>query len=280
MALVNRGQAAVRALAAVAELNREGDRSFGVGCITTVAVHTDTDADAWFVRQADEAICLGTSTYLDPVDGRQKSRYLDDVGVVAALQAADVDAVWVGWGLGVEPASFVQRCEDAGILVVGPDSDIIRAMSDEVIAKRLAEKAGVPVVPWHGAPVDDVDEALAGAQELGYPLVLKASAVAGGRGGHIVHQAADLPAAFTSLRSEAELALGDQTVFLEEFIPAARDVAVQVVADDYGTVWALGVRDGSTRRGTDPGLLEESGSPTIDATIEAERSKRPPYAWP
>ena len=151
-----------------------------------MAVYVDADADAWFVREADEAICLGSTTYLDPADGHRKSRYLDEPGVVAALVQAEVDAVWVGWGFVSERASFAQRCEEAGIIFVGPDSATIRLLGDKVTAKRMAEKADVPVVPWSGGPVDDVAQAAEEAERLGYPVVLKATAGGGGRGIRVV----------------------------------------------------------------------------------------------
>jgi acetyl/propionyl-CoA carboxylase alpha subunit/acetyl-CoA carboxylase carboxyltransferase component len=269
LAVVNRGEAAMRALAAVAELNQEGDPLSGSGCITTIAVHTDADADSWFVRQADEAVCLGSSTYLDPADGRRKSRYLDDSGVLAALRDADADAVWVGWGFAAERASFAQHCEDAGILFVGPDSAAIRLVCDQVAVRRLAEKAGVPVVPWSDGPVDDVERALLEADRLGYPVLIKAAAGSGAWGTGLVVGPEDLPAAFASARSQADRSFGDPTVFLEAVIPAARQVDVQLVADGHGTVWALGTRDCSLQR-NDHKLIEESTSTALDPAAETE----------
>ena len=119
---------------------------------------------------------MGPATFVDPADGSRKSAYLDEERVVAALLAADVDAVWVGWGFVAERASFAQRCEDAGIVFVGPDSATIRMLGDKVAAKRLAEKVGVPVVPWSGDVVQTVAEASAHAVRLGYPVMLKAAA--------------------------------------------------------------------------------------------------------
>src|SRR5512141_3068670 len=131
LAIVNRGEAAMRALTAVADLNLQSAGSSQH--ITTIAVYVDADADAWFVTAADEAISLGSTTYLDPADGHRKSRYLDETGVVEALVRAAVDAVWVGWGFVSERASFAQRCEEAGIIFVGPDSATIRLLGDKVM---------------------------------------------------------------------------------------------------------------------------------------------------
>ncbi len=267
LAIVNRGEAAMRALTAVAELNRQeasADRH-----ITTIALYTDSDAGSWFVREADEAICLGSTTYLDPTDGHRKSRYLDEAGVVAALKHAEVDAVWVGWGFVSERASFAQRCEEAGITFVGPDSATIRLLGDKVTAKRIAEKADVPVVPWSGGSVDDVEQAREAAQLLGYPVVLKASAGGGGRGIRVIREPDELPAAFSSARSEAELAFGDPTMFLEQMVPAARHVEVQLIADQHGTAWAVGVRDCSLQRRHQK-VIEESASTTLGPQDEEE----------
>src|SRR5689334_11213446 len=349
LGIVNRGEPAMRLLTAVAELNRE-DRSLGGDRprITTVAFYTDPDAEAWFVQEADEAVHLGSATYLDPMDGHRKSRYLEEATVVAALveascdavwvgwgfvserasfaqrceeagivfvgpdsatiralgdkvtakrlaEKADVpvvpwgggpiddpeeatvvaalveascDAVWVGWGFVSERASFAQRCEEAGIVFVGPDSATIRALGDKVTAKRLAEKADVPVVPWGGGPIDDPEEAAAQAARLGYPVVLKASAGGGGRGIRVVRTPDELPGALASARSESELAFGDPAVFVEQLVPAARHVEVQVIADHHGAVWAVGVRDCSLQRRHQK-VIEESASTALDGATEA-----------
>ena len=175
LAIANRGEPAMRVLVAVDELNRAGDHP----PITTVVLHTDPDAQAWYVRQADEAVSLGAASFVDPSDGCRKSRYLDEPAVMDALVRAGVDAVWVGWGFLAERASFAQRCEEAGIVFVGPNSATIRLLGDKVAAKRVAERAGVPVVPWSGEPVHDLGQATAHAVRLGYPLVLKAAAGGG-----------------------------------------------------------------------------------------------------
>src|SRR6516165_1453559 len=194
LAIVNRGEPAVRALTAVAELNQTGDQP----PIRTIVLYTDPDADAWYAREADEAVPLGSATYVDPADGTRRSRYLDEAAVVAALRGAEADAVWVGWGFVAEHASFAQACEEAGIVFVGPDSATIRLLGDKVAAKRVAEKADVPVVPWSGGPVNDVAEATRAAERLGYPVVVKAAAGGGGRGIRMVADEAELGAALPS----------------------------------------------------------------------------------
>jgi acetyl/propionyl-CoA carboxylase alpha subunit len=263
LAIVNRGEPAIRALTAVSELNQAGDHP----PITTVVLYTDPDAEAWYVREADEAVPLGPATFVDPADGGRKSRYLDEPAVLDALVRARVDAVWVGWGFLAERASFAQACEEAGITFVGPDSATIRLLGDKIAAKRVAERAGVPVVPWSGQPVDDVVQATTHAARLGYSLVLKAAAGGGGRGIRVVHAEAELTAALTAAQSEARFAFGDATVFLEKMIPAARHVEVQVIADGYGTVWAVGVRDCTLQRRHQK-VLEESASTVLDPAGE------------
>ena len=266
LGIVNRGEPAMRLLTAVAELNGVERNRAGHG-ITTVAFYTDPDSDAWFVQEADEAVHLGSATYLDPRDGHRKSRYLDEPAVVEALLAASCDAVWVGWGFVSERASFAQRCEEAGIVYIGPDSATIRMLGDKVTAKRLAEKADVPVVPWGGGPVDDPAEAAEQADRLGYPVLLKAAAGGGGRGIRVVHTPEELAPALASARGEAELAFGDPSVFLERYVESARHVEVQVVADNHGTTWAVGVRDCSSQRRNQK-VIEESASTVLDAATE------------
>ena len=259
----------MRLLTAVAELNAATGRTNAAGHrITTVAFHTDPDADAWFVQEADEAVDLGSATYVDAGDGRRKSRYLDEATVMDAVLAARCDAVWVGWGFLAESATFARRCEEAGVTYVGPDSRTIRRLGDKISAKRLADRADVPVIPWGGGPVEDPEEALAQAVALGFPVVLKASAGGGGRGIRVVRAPQELPAALTSARNEAQLAFGEPTVFLEGLVEAARHVEVQVVGDRHGHVWAVGLRDCSIQRRHQK-VIEESASSALDADTEA-----------
>ena len=265
LAIVNRGEPAMRALTAVAELNGEGTRP----PITAIVLYTDPDAHAWFVREADEAVSMGPATYVDPGSGHRRSRYLDEAYVIDLLTAAKADAVWVGWGFVAEHASFAERCEKAGIVFVGPDSATIRLLGDKVAAKRVAERAHVPVVPWSGAPVEDVEDAARHAERIGYPVVLKAAAGGGGRGIRVVTEPAGLADAFDGARSEAQLAFGDPTVFVERLVAAARHVEVQVIADGYGTTWAVGVRDCSIQRRHQK-VIEESASTVLDAGTEQE----------
>ena len=263
LAVVNRGEAAMRCLSAVAELNAESDEP-----ITTIALYTEPDATSWFVREASEAVSLGAATFID-ADGSRNSSYLDLDRVMAALAEARADAVWVGWGFVAESADFAARCEQAGIIFVGPPSDVIRQLGDKVTAKRLAEKVGVPVVPWSGGPVHDADSAVIAADLLGYPVMIKAAAGGGGRGIRAVASAGDMAAAFTSAQAEAQHAFGDPTLFVERRLAAARHVEVQVIADTFGAVWAVGVRDCSIQRRNQK-VIEESGCTLLDAAAEQE----------
>ncbi|TMS00285.1 carboxyl transferase domain-containing protein [Nonomuraea basaltis] len=272
LAIVNRGEPATRVLDAVAELNRDGATPrMTTPPITTIVLHPDLDADAWYVRMADEAVSIGPATYVDPRDGHRKSAYLDEEHVMRALEWARADAVWVGWGFLAEQASFAARCEAAGITFVGPRSATIRLLGDKIAAKLLAEKAGVPVVPWSGGPVTDPADALKHAERLGFPVVIKAAAGGGGRGIRVVHAPEDVAPALAAARAEAETTFGDSAVFVERLIPRARHVEVQIIADTHGTTWAVGVRDCSVQRRNQK-VIEESGSTAL--TPPAERAVR------
>jgi acetyl/propionyl-CoA carboxylase alpha subunit/acetyl-CoA carboxylase carboxyltransferase component len=263
LAVVNRGEAAMRCLSAVAELNRESDEQ-----ITTIAVYTDPDATSWFVREASEAVSLGAATFTDD-DGNRQSSYLHLDRLMAALEEARADAVWVGWGFVAESADFAERCEQAGITFVGPASDVIRLLGDKVRAKQLAEHVGVPVVPWSGGPVHDAASATIAADLLGYPVMVKASAGGGGRGIRSVASASDIASAFASAQAEARHSFADPTVFIERRLAAARHVEVQVIADAFGNAWAVGVRDCSIQRRNQK-VIEESGCTLFDAAADQE----------
>ncbi len=261
LAVVNRGEAAMRCLSAVAELNRESSEP-----IEAIALYTEPDATSWFAREATEAVPLGAATFVDD-EGNRQSSYLDLDRVMAALAQAHADAVWVGWGFAAESADFAERCERAGITFIGPPSEVIRLLGDKVRAKQLAEKVGVPVVPWSGGPVHDAGSAAIAAGMLGYPVLVKASAGGGGRGIRLVETASSMTAAFTSARSEARHAFGDPTLFVERRLEAARHVEVQVIADAFGTVWAVGIRDCSIQRRNQK-VIEESGCTLLDEAAE------------
>jgi acetyl/propionyl-CoA carboxylase alpha subunit/acetyl-CoA carboxylase carboxyltransferase component len=262
LAVLNRGEPAMRCLAAVGELVR------GSGApMTSIALYTEPDAASWFVREADEVVPLGPALFTDSA-GNRHSAYLDLDRLMAALAAARADAVWVGWGFVAESAEFAERCEKAGISFVGPPSDVIRLLGNKVRAKELAERVGVPAVPWSGGAVHDAEAALIAADMLGYPVLVKAATGGGGRGIRLVESAAEMPAAFASARREAEVTFGDPSVFIERKLDPARHVEVQVIADGHGAVWAVGVRDCSIQRRNQK-VIEESGCTLLDPAAES-----------
>ena len=195
LAIVNRGEPAMRVIRAVRELNYERDEQ-----IRLIALYTDAESEAMFVRDADEAVCVGPSTVAEP-DGARRSAYLDYAALERALRAARADAAWVGWGFVAEHPEFVELCDRLGIVFVGPDAATMRCVGDKIEAKRLAEAAGVPVAPWSGGPVETFEEAEGHAERIGFPLMVKAAAGGGGRGIRRVDAAGELPAVFASARS-------------------------------------------------------------------------------
>ncbi len=266
IAIVNRGEAAMRLIHAVHEWNCETDE-----CLRTIALYTSPDRDAIFVREADEAVDLGSPFFVDPRDGCRKSTYVDYSGLERALRAARAEAAWVGWGFVAEHPAFAELCDRLDVVFIGPDASVMRRLGDKITAKRLAEEAGVPVVPWSGGPLANFEEARAVALRLGYPLLVKATAGGGGRGIRRVSSEAELGLALDGAREEALKAFGDGTLFLESLLTGIRHTEVQIVGDRYGTVWALGVRDCTVQRHNQK-VLEESPSPVL--TPDEDRALR------
>ena len=264
LAIVNRGEPAMRLIHAVRELNEHRqDR------ITLIALYTAAERDAMFVRQSDESICLGPSMIEDPDSGARRSGYLDLAALERALTAARADAAWVGWGFVAELPEFAELCERLGIVFIGPDAGIMRLLGDKIAAKRVAQDAGVPIAPWSGGAVADAADALRHAERIGFPLMIKAAAGGGGRGIRRVDDRTALAAAFASARAEALSAFGDGTLLLEKLVTDARHVEVQIMADGHGTAWAVGVRDCSYQRRNQK-VIEESSSPALTSEQERE----------
>ncbi|HEY8043914.1 MAG TPA: biotin carboxylase N-terminal domain-containing protein [Streptosporangiaceae bacterium] len=248
VAIVNRGEAAMRLIHAARDLAAEtGTR------IETVALYTDADRTATFVREADLAYPLG------PAPARP---YLDLAVLERALTVTGADAAWVGWGFVAEDPAFAELCEKVGVTFIGPSADAMRKLGDKIGAKLIAEEAGVPVAPWSRGEVATLDAALRTGEEIGYPLMLKATAGGGGRGIRMVASAGDLTDAYERTSQEALRAFGSGVVFLERLVTGARHVEVQVIADGQGTAWALGVRDCSVQRRNQK-IIEESASPVL-----------------
>ncbi|MGN2638047.1 carboxyl transferase domain-containing protein [Nocardia takedensis] len=248
IAIVNRGEAAMRLIHAVRDLAAETARS-----IETIAFYTDVDRNATFVREADITYDLG------PASARP---YLDLKALERALVSTGADAAWVGWGFVAEDPAFAELCDQIGVTFIGPDAEAMRKLGDKIGAKLIAEEVGVPVAPWSRGPVETVEAALASAADIGYPLMLKATAGGGGRGIRVVTDESELVDAYERTRQEAARAFGSGVVFLERLVTGARHVEVQVIADGQGTAWALGVRDCSVQRRNQK-VIEESASPVL-----------------
>jgi acetyl/propionyl-CoA carboxylase alpha subunit/acetyl-CoA carboxylase carboxyltransferase component len=257
VAIVNRGEAAMRFIHAARDFNQEHGT-----LLTTIALFTEPDRHSMFVREADEAVCLGPAQILDPTTQKIKSSYVDYGRLEHALAVARADAVWVGWGFVAEHAAFADLCRELGVVFIGPDGDVMRLVGDKIASKRLAEQAQIPVTPWSNGPVETLTDAEEHAERLGYPLLIKATAGGGGHGIRVVRSAAQLAQAFASARAEAFKAFGDPTVFMEQLVQDARHVEVQIIADHYGTTWAAGVRDCTIQRRHQK-VLEEAPSPAL-----------------
>jgi len=246
--VANRGEIAVRVIRALHELG-----------IEAVAVYSTADAGTLPTRLADRSVCIGPPSATES--------YLNIASVVAAGETTGCEAVHPGYGFLSENPDFVRACEDNDLVFIGPDADVMARMGDKVEAKRELAAAGLPLVP--GTEAVGVDEAAKAAAELGYPVLLKASAGGGGKGMRLVERAGGLEDAFESASGEALAAFGDGTLYLEKLITPARHVEVQVLCDADGGVLTLGERECSIQRRHQK-LIEESPSPALDdATREA-----------
>ena len=259
VAIVNRGEAAMRLIHAVRDLAAETGTP-----IETVALYTDADRTSTFVREADLTYALG------PASARP---YLDLRVLEKALLETGADAAWVGWGFVAEDPAFAELCDRIGVTFIGPSAEAMRRLGDKIGAKLIAEEVGVPVAPWSRGEVATLEDALRAGDEIGYPLMLKATAGGGGRGIRRVDSGADLADAYERTSQEALRAFGSGVVFLERLVTGARHVEVQVIADGQGTAWALGVRDCSVQRRNQK-IIEESASPVLasDQTAELKAS--------
>ncbi|RMI35363.1 ATP-binding protein [Nocardia stercoris] len=251
IAIVNRGEAARRLIHAVREINAA---RVGSAPIRTIALHTTGERQATFVREADEAYDIGPAA---------ERPYLNLGVLEQALRATGAEAAWVGWGFVAEDPAFAELCDKIGVTFIGPAAEAMRRLGDKIGAKLLAEEVGVPVAPWSRGPVETLEAAIAAADTIGYPLMLKATAGGGGRGIRLVASAADLTDAYERTSQEALRAFGSGIVFLEKVVTGARHVEVQVIADGQGTAWALGVRDCSIQRRNQK-IIEESASPVLE----------------
>ena len=245
--IANRGEIALRILRSCRELG-----------IATVAVHSTVDRNALHVQLADEAVCVG--------DAPSSRSYLNIPNILAAATSRGADAIHPGYGFLAENANFAEICNDHGITFVGPSPDSIRAMGDKSTAKATMQAVGVPTIPGSEGLLKNPAEAAGLAAEMGYPVMIKATAGGGGRGMRLVPAADQLESLFRAAQGEAEAAFGNPGLYMEKFIDRPRHVEVQVLADRHGNVVHLGERDCSIQRRHQK-LLEEAPSPGLDPEL-------------
>ncbi|MEE3104007.1 uncharacterized protein METZ01_LOCUS44148 [marine metagenome] len=251
--IANRGEIAIRIICACRELG-----------IKTVAVHSEADEDSLHVRFADEAVCIGPSRSIDS--------YLNVPAVISAAEITGADAIHPGYGFLSESAYLAEVCEACNIRFIGPDPNVIRLMGDKARARRAMKKAGVPILPGSDGPIEDEKMAMGVADDLGYPVMIKATNGGGGRGLRVVWSAQEFTQAFTMARREAETAFGVGEVYLEKFIEEPRHIEFQVLADQYGATVHLGERECSIQRRHQK-LIEESPSVAITPRLRKKMGK-------
>jgi len=247
--IANRGEIAVRVICACKELG-----------IQTVAVYSEADRYSSHVRFADQAICIGPA--------KSARSYLDVASIISAAEITNVDAIHPGYGFLSENAGFAEVCEASGLKFIGPRPEVIRLMGVKEQARAFMRKMGVPILPGSPGVLKTPEEALELAGEIGYPVILKASAGGGGRGMRVVNQPGELPSLFAQAQNEAGSAFSSPDVYLEKFVAAPRHIEFQLLADEHGNVEILGERDCSIQRRHQK-LLEESPSPALDAEQRA-----------
>jgi acetyl-CoA carboxylase biotin carboxylase subunit len=241
--IANRGEIALRIIRTCKELG-----------IKTVAVYSEADRYSLHVRFADEAVCIGP--------GPSKESYLNIPRIIAAAEITNAEAIHPGYGFLAENAMFAEICESSGIKFIGPTPDAIEAMGDKALAKETMRKAGVPVIPGSDGVVETLEQAREIANEIGYPIMLKAAAGGGGKGMRMVRNNEELENAWQTARAEAEAAFGNPAVYIEKFIEKPRHIEIQILADEHGNVIHLGERDCSIQRRHQK-LIEESPSPIV-----------------
>jgi len=222
--------------------------------IKTVAVHSTADKDALHVRYADEAICIGAPP--------SAQSYLNIPSIISAAEITNVDAIHPGYGFLAESERFARVCEDCNIKFIGPRPEVIGMMGDKVEARRTMKAAGVPILPGSPEPIENSEEAIVLAKEIGFPIIIKAAAGGGGRGMRIVRQEEDLATNLELAQTEALAAFKNGSVYIERYIERPRHIEIQVLADEYGNVIHLGERECSIQRRHQK-LLEEAPSPII-----------------
>ncbi len=253
--IVNRGEPAVRFLRAVQEYNETNGTS-----LSTVAFFLDEEADALFVREADAALAFSAV----PDATQAGNVYLQRGVLLEGLRLAGCDAVWAGWGFVSEDAEFARMVAEAGLVFLGPDHEAMRLLGDKIAAKDLAERSGVPILPWSKREIADLSDAEAIAEQIGYPVIVKAAHAGGGRGIRFVMTPQELPSQLESAREETLRITGDQIVFIERLVRIGRHLEVQCICDRHGSVYTFGVRDCSVQRRNQK-IIEETPPPGMDA---------------
>jgi acetyl-CoA carboxylase, biotin carboxylase subunit len=251
--IANRGEIALRVHRACKEMG-----------IATVAVHSEADAGAMWVRLADESVCIGPPP--------AAKSYLNIPSIIAAAEITGANAIHPGYGFLSENARFAEIVGAHGFTFIGPKPEHIKMMGDKITAKQAARDAGIPVVPGSKGAITTEDEAFAAARQIGFPVLIKAAAGGGGRGMKVARTEADLAEAVSTARSEARAAFGDDAVYMERYLQTPRHIELQVVADSFGNVVHLGERDCSLQRRHQK-VMEEAPSPVIDAAARARIGK-------
>lgn len=259
--IANRGEAALRFIRAVREYNE----LYGTQ-LESVAMFVDSERDAPFVNQADYQVALSS---LPRYPGKQATPYLDHELLLSGLKAAGCEGVWVGWGFVSEDHIFAEKVEKEGIVFLGPSSTAMSNLGDKITAKDVAEKAEVPICPWSKGPVTSFEEAKRVSDNIGYPVIVKASNAGGGRGIRFVFSPDQLERQYTSARDETKRITGNEVVFIEHLVAVGRHLEVQVLADMHGNVSTFGVRDCSVQRKNQK-IIEETPPPHIDQGILAQ----------
>jgi len=251
--IANRGEIALRIIRACKELD-----------IATVAVYSEADADSLHVRFADEIVCIGP--------GPSAQSYLQIPQIISAAEVTNAEAIHPGYGFLAENAHFAEVCESCNIKFIGPEPQMIRDMGNKAKAKETMKNAGVPVIPGSDGILKDKNEAKKIANEIGYPVIIKASAGGGGRGMRIVRDAEGVDTAFETAQNEAQAGFGNPDLYMEKFIEHPRHIEIQILADSHGNVVPLGERECSIQRKHQK-LIEESPSPVITPQIRKKMAE-------
>ena len=242
--IANRGEIAVRILRACKDLG-----------IQTVAVYSTADKESMHVKMADESVCIGPS--------QSKESYLNIPSIIAACEISGADAVHPGYGFLSENSSFVEKLNAHNISFIGPSSNHIKTMGDKILAKKTAEEYGIPVIPGSDGEVKNLEEATQTGENIGYPIIIKASAGGGGRGMVVVHNADDLEASIKKAKTEADKSFDNDTIYIEKYLQNPKHIEIQIIGDNFGNMIHLGERDCSMQRRNQK-LLEETPSKVID----------------